>query len=110
MAGKTEIIIGVINDGATVGSGATAISDQFIMNSQGMELVSQTAQTGAVIASITSVTKLAGPYVPIISMPGNIIAGTITFLKVGVDVREGREISPGDVLSLVGNVAGIIGT
>lgn len=110
MAGKTEIIIGVINDGATVGSGATAISDQFIMNSQGMELVSQTAQAGAVIASITSVTKLAGPYVPIISMPGNIIAGTITFLKVGVDVREGREISPGDVLSLVGNVAGIIGT
>ena len=110
MAGKTEIIIGVINDGATVGSGATAISDQFIVNNQGMELVSQTAQTGAVIASITSVTKLAGPYVPIISMPGNIIAGTITFLKVGVDIREGREISPGDMLSLVGNVAGIIGT
>ena len=110
MAGKTEIIIGVINDGATVGSGATAISDQFIVNNQGMELVSQTAQTGAVIASITSVTKLAGPYVPIISMPGNIIAGTITFLKVGVDIREGREIRPGDVLSLIGNVAGIIGT
>jgi len=110
MAGKAEIIIGVINDGATVGSGATAISDQFIVNNQGMELVSQTAQTGAVIANITSVTKLAGPYVPIISMPGNIIAGTITFLKVGVDIREGREISPGDMLSLVGNVAGIIGT
>ncbi|WP_321838088.1 hypothetical protein [Pseudomonas kulmbachensis] len=110
MAGKTEIIIGVINDGATVGSGATAIADQFVVNKQGMELVSQTAQAGAVIASITSVTKLAGPYVPIISMPGNTIAGTITFLKVGVDIREGRKISPGDVLSLVGNVAGIIGT
>ena len=110
MAGRAEIIIGVINDGATVGSGATAIADQFIVNKQGMELVSQTAQTGAVIASIASVTKLAGPYVPIISMPGNTIAGTITFLKVGVDIREGRKISSGDVLSLVGNVAGIIAT
>lgn len=110
MAGRAEIIIGVINDGATVGSGATAIADQFIVNKQGMELVSQTAQTGAVIASIASVTTLAGPYVPIISMPGNTIAGTITFLKVGVDIREGRKISSGDVLSLVGNVAGIIAT
>ena len=110
MAGRAEIIIGVINDGATVGSGATAIADQFIVNKQGMELVSQTAQTGAVIASIASVTKLAGPYVPLISMPGNTIAGTITFLKVGVDIREGRKISSGDVLSLVGNVAGIIAT
>ena len=110
MAGRAEIIIGVINDGATVGSGATAIADQFIVNKQGMELVSQTAQTGAVIANIASVTKLAGPYVPIISMPGNTIAGTITFLKVGVDIREGRKISSGDVLSLVGNVAGIIAT
>lgn len=41
MAGKTELIIGVVNDGATVASGATAISDQFITNSQGMALVSQ---------------------------------------------------------------------
>lgn len=110
MVGKAELIIGVVNDGATVASGATAISDQFITNSQGMALVSQSAQTGAVIASITSVTKLAGPYVPIISMPGNTVAGTITFLKIGMDVKEGREINAGDVYSLIGNVAGVMGT
>lgn len=110
MTGKTEIIVGVINDGATVASGASAIADQFVTNNKGMVLVSQTAQTGAIIASVTSVTKLAGPYVPIISMPGNIIAGTITFLKIGLDFKDGREISAGDVCSLVGNVVGVIGT
>ena len=77
MAGKAEIIVGVVNDGVTVGSGATAVADQFLVNGTGMVLVSQTAQTGAVIASVMSVTKLAGPYVPIVSMPANIVAGTI---------------------------------
>lgn len=83
MSGKVEIIFGVVNSGVTVGSCATAISDQFLTNNEGMVLLNQSAQTGAVIASVTSMTKLAGPYMPIISMPGNIIAGTITFLKMG---------------------------
>lgn len=72
MTGKAEVIIGVLNEGVALASGATAISDQFVTNNRGMVLVSQTAQAGAVIASVTSVTKLAGPYVPIISMPANI--------------------------------------
>lgn len=110
MAGKAEIIVGVVNDGVTVGSGATAVADQFLVNGTGMVLVSQTAQTGAVIASVMSVTKLAGPYVPIVSMPANIVAGTITFLKIGVDVRDGNGINNGDALNLVGNVAGVLGT
>lgn len=55
-------------------------------------------------------TKLAGPYVPIVSMPANIVAGTITFLKIGIDVRDGAKIEAGDILSLVGNVAGVIAT
>lgn len=110
MAGKAEIIIGVVNDGVTVGSGATAVADQFRVNGTGMVLLNQSAQTGAVIASVTSVTKLAGPYVPIVSMPANIVAGTITFLKIGIDIRDGAEIKAGDVISLVGNVAGVIAT
>ena len=110
MAGKAEIIVGVLNDGVTIGAGAAAVADQFIVNSDGMVLLNQSAQAGAVVASVTSVTKLAGPYVPIISMPANIVAGTITFLKIGIDVREGEGISDGDVVSLVGNVAGVIGT
>lgn len=110
MAGKAEIFLGVVSDGVTVGSGATAISDQFLVNGNGMVLLNQAAQTGAVIASVTSVTKLAGPYVPIVSMPANIVAGTITFLKIGVDIREGAGFQRGDVISLVGNVAGVIAT
>ncbi|KAB0501771.1 hypothetical protein [Pseudomonas moorei] len=57
---------------------------------------------------MTSVTKLAGPYVPIVSIPANMVAGTITFLKIGVDVRNGKGFSYGDVISLIGNVAGVI--
>lgn len=110
MAGKAEIILGVINNGATVGAAATSVADQFLVNNSGMVLLNQTAQAGAVIASVTSVTKLVGPYVPIINMPANIVAGTITFLKIGIDVKAGRELKSGDVVSLVGNVAGVIGT
>ena len=110
MAGKAVIIVGVVNDGVTVGSAATAVADQFRVNGTGMVLLNQSAQTGAVIASVTSVTKLAGPYVPIVNMPANIVAGTITFLKIGIDVRDGAEIKKGDVISLVGNVAGVIAT
>ncbi|MVV49167.1 hypothetical protein EJA72_13105 [Pseudomonas sp. PB120] len=110
MAGKAVIFVGVVNDGVTVGSGATAVADQFMVNGTGMVLLNQSAQTGAVIASVTSVTKLAGPYVPIVSMPANIVAGTITFLKIGVDIRDGAEIKAGDVFSLVGNVAGVFAT
>ncbi|MGY3172978.1 hypothetical protein ACVWYU_002373 [Pseudomonas sp. TE12234] len=57
---------------------------------------------------MTSVTKLAGPYVPIVSIPANMVAGTITFLKIGVDVRDCKGFSYGDVISLIGNVAGVI--
>lgn len=110
MAGKAEIILGVINDGVSIGSSATAVADQFVTNQSGMVLLNQSAQTGAVIASVTSVTKLAGPYVPIINMPANIVAGTITFMKIGVDIRDGAEFNKGDMVSLVGNIAGVIGT
>ena len=110
MAGKIEIIIGVIDDGVIVGSGAVAVSDQLVTNNEGAALLTQSAQTGAVVASVTSVTKLAGPYVPIISLPGNIIAGTITFLKVGMDVKAGREVKKGELYSLLGNGVGVVGT
>ncbi len=60
MAGKAEIFVGVINDGVTVGSGATAVSDQFLVNGSGMVLLNQSAQTGAVIVSVTSVTNWQG--------------------------------------------------
>ena len=110
MAGKVDVIIGVINDGVTVGGGAVAVSDQLVTTNEGVDLLIQSAQTGAVMASITSVTKLAGPYVPIISMPGNIIAGTITFLKLGMDVKDGREIKEGELYSLVSNMVGVVGT
>lgn len=110
MAGKAVLFVSVVNDGVTVGSGATAVSDQFLVNGTGMVLLNQTAQTGAVVASVTSVTKLAGPYVPIVSIPANIVAGTITFLKIGIDIRDGAELKTGDVVSLVGNVAGVIAT
>ena len=110
MADKGELILGFVNDGTTIGAGAASVADQISSDATGVKLLSQSAQTGAVLADITSVTKLAGPYVPIISMPVNIAAGTVTFLKVGFDLREGRIIESGDVLSIVGNTVGVVST
>ncbi len=39
MAGKAVMFVGVVNEGVTVGSGATAVSDQFIVNGTGMVLL-----------------------------------------------------------------------
>ena len=44
MAGKIEIIIGVIDDGVIVGSGAVAVSDQLVTNNEGAALLTQSAQ------------------------------------------------------------------
>lgn len=43
MAGKAEIILGVINDGVSIGSSATAVADQFVTNQSGMVLLNQSA-------------------------------------------------------------------
>ena len=36
-------------------------------------------------------------------------AATMTFMKITVDVAHGEQISPGDILSIAGNVVGIVG-
>lgn len=110
MAGKAEIFVGVLNDGVVIGAGAASISDQFTTGNSGMTLLSQSGQTGAVLADVTAITSLAGPYAPIVSLPANVIAGTITFMKISMDLRDGQQLNDSDVVSLVGNTAGAIAT
>lgn len=55
-----------------------------------------------------SIKSLTNGFVPLVNIHTNTIAATTTFLKITVDVKEGNSIKAGDVLALVGNVAGIV--
>ncbi|MDD2075349.1 hypothetical protein NPS45_16160, partial [Pseudomonas putida] len=68
----------------------------------------QTAQTTTAIASVVSVTHLPIGAVPFINIVTNTLSGTVTFLKVAADLKEGAKIKSGDVISLASNVAGIV--
>ncbi|MBC3412016.1 hypothetical protein HU720_11950 [Pseudomonas sp. SWRI51] len=111
MAGKLEVIVGVV-DKASNGVGqvyaGTSLVDQFNTDKTGFSLVSQSTQTGvAVTAAVTSVVELTKGMVPFLSIPTNTLAGTVAFLKISADYQQDGSFQIGDVISLVGNVVGI---
>lgn len=111
MSTRAELIVAVIDKTAkpiNQTGGAAAIHDQFNTDKTGFSLVIQTAQTTTAIASVVSVTHLPIGAVPFINIVTNTLSGTVTFLKVAADLKEGAEIKSGDVISLASNVAGIV--
>lgn len=111
MAGKVDVIVGVVDRvGTGVGhaNAGTSLVDQFNTDKTGFSLVSQSLQTGATVtASVTSIVALTQGMVPFLSIPTNMLAGTVTFLKISADYKRDEEFQLGDVLSLVGNVVGV---
>ncbi|UTL92226.1 hypothetical protein [Pseudomonas fluorescens] len=108
---RAELIVAVIDKAAKPISqtgAAAAIHDQFTTDKTGFSLVVQTAQTTTAIASVVSITHFPIGAVPFINIVTNTLAGTVTFLKIAADFKEGVEIKGGDVISLAGNVAGIV--
>jgi len=111
MSTRAELIVAVIDKTAkpiNQTGGAAAIHDQFNTDKSGFSLVVQTAQTTTAIASVISVTYFSIGAVPFINIVTNTLSGTVTFLKVAADLKEGAEINSGDIISLAGNVAGIV--
>lgn len=111
MSTRAELIVAAIDKTAkpiNQTGGAAAIHDQFNTDKTGFSLVIQTAQTTTAIASVVSVTHLPIGAVPFINIVTNTLSGTVTFLKVAADLKEGAEIKSGDVISLASNVAGIV--
>lgn len=111
MSSRIELIVAVIDKTAKPvnnAGAAAAIHDQFNSDKTGFSLVIQTAQTTTAIASVVSITHFPVGAVPFINIVTNTLSGTVTFLKIAADLKEGVKIKRGDVISLAGSVAGIV--
>lgn len=112
MAGKIEIIVGLVDKtdkgvGGTYAS--TSLIDQYHTNKNGFELVSHSSQIGvAVVAAVTSIVQLTKGFVPFLNVQTNAVAGTMVFLKITAQYKEKGTFDEGDLVSLVGNVTGVV--
>lgn len=111
MTGKVEIIVGLVDkaDRGVAGVNATtSLIDQYNTDKSGFALVNQNAQTGvAAIAAVTSIVQLTKGLVPFVNLSTNALAGTMVFLKITAQYKDNQTFDTGDVVSLVGNVAGV---
>ncbi|WP_369928823.1 hypothetical protein [Xanthomonas sp. NCPPB 2632] len=104
MPSKIEIVFSAIDHAGRAdasGSLANQLVDASKNNNQGFNLVNQDAQ---LIATFTN----AVPFLQPIAIQTNLFAGTTTVLKMSMDLQDGKGINPGDALTLVGNVAGVV--
>ncbi len=95
-----EIIVGLVSNSA---SAANTIVQSSADGTARYELVNN---IGQIIASVTSIFPVLAP----LGIQTNVLAGTMTFLKIVVDVKAGRSIQASDALTLVSNVAGVVAT
>lgn len=106
MPSKIEVVFSAIDKVGQVdatNSLANQLVDATKNNNQGFNLVNQDAQ---IVATVTN----AVPFLQPIAIQTNLFAGTTTVLKISADLQDGKSINPGDVLNLVGNVAGVVAT
>jgi len=111
MTNRVEIFVAMVDRVGKPGfqaGAASAIHDQFNTDKEGFSLVVQSAQTTTAVASVLSVTRMTAGAVPFINIVTNSLAGTVTFLKIVAEYRENQKLNYGDVVSLVGNVAGVV--
>lgn len=111
MTNRVEIFVGIIDKISKPGfdaGAAAAIHDQFRTDKNGFSLIVQGTQTGSAIASVISITQLTTGAVPFINVVTNTLAGTVTFLKIVAEYKTTKKFDQGDIISLVGNVAGVV--
>lgn len=97
---------------AHVGKGvaATALVDQYNTNKTGFSLINQCAQTSAAVASVASITTITTGFMPFLSLSAHVLPGTTTLLKIVAEFNTDDGPDRGDILNLVGNVAGVVGS
>lgn len=98
---RTEIIVNWVGTGT---SGAAAADTLIQSSNAGTSQYELVNNAGQVVANVVGIFPFLAP----IGMQINTLAGTMTFLKIVADLRDGKEINAGDVLNLVGNAAGIV--
>lgn len=110
MARTTQIILGYVENPVGGGAAATALMDQYNSDKSGFALVNQSAQTGAAVAGVTSIVKLTAGFTPMLNIKTNTLAATTVFLKITAQYRTDQTFAKDDVLSLVGNISGVVGS
>lgn len=111
MTNRVEIFVAMVDRVGKPGfqaGAASAVHDQFNTDKEGFALVVQSAQTSTAIASVLSVNQMTAGAVPFINIATNSLAATVTFLKIVAEYRSDQKLNHGDVVSLVGNVAGVV--
>ncbi|HEN8712104.1 TPA: hypothetical protein U8203_002349 [Pseudomonas putida] len=111
MSNRVEIFVSIVDRVGKPGfqaGAASAVHDQFNTDKKGFSLIVQGAQTSTAVASVLSVTQMTAGAVPFINIVTNSLAGTVTFLKIVAEYRDNQKLNYGDVVSLVGNVAGVV--
>lgn len=96
-----EIVVNVVGAGTSGAAAADTIVQSFNSGAQNFELVNN---VGQVVANVVGIIPILAP----IGIQVNTLAGTMTFLKIQADLRDGKPLNVGDTLNLVGNVAGIV--
>jgi len=88
--------------------GRTTLADNIAtLHNSGAERFVIVNQWGQTIAALSTAVKILAP----VSIQANTFAATVTFLKIVVEIKDGQwPPKAGDVLSLAGNVAGIVAT
>jgi hypothetical protein len=92
---------GVNVSAGIAGLGQTLVN--FDTTQQGFSLVNESAQ---VVAGLTSTFMFLNP----INIETETFAAATTAMKIALDIEEGHNIDPGDVLTLVGDVSGALAT
>ncbi|WP_052352416.1 hypothetical protein [Pseudomonas sp. CK-NBRI-02] len=110
MARTIEIILGYVDKPVGAAAAGASLVDQYNSDKTGFALVNQSAQTGAAVANVTSIVRLTAGFTPFLNIKMNTFAATTVFLKITAQYRRHGNVNPGDVLSIVGNVAGIVGS
>ncbi|NIE77484.1 hypothetical protein F3J45_23915 [Pantoea sp. Ap-967] len=110
MTKSVEIILGYVEAPVGTVTAAASILDQFNGDQGGFSLVNQSAQTGAAVAGVTSIVKLTAGFTPFLNIKTNTLAATTVMLKITAQYRTDRTFDKGDLISLVGNIAGVVGS
>jgi aconitase B len=103
MTGKVEFVVGVVGQGA---NGTAAINTIVQSNGDGVSNFNLVNNIGQIVVSVTGIFPVLAP----IGFQTNTVAGTMTFLKIVGDLKEGKSLDVGDVLTLTGNIVGIAAT
>lgn len=110
---RVAILTGAVEVG-TVGSSAQSALEAFQRNPEGFDLVVYSSQAavlgGSLVGHVVSITRQTVGPLGLINVATNTFAGSVTLLKIVIDIKNDYKIQKDDILNLVSNISGVVGT